>query len=189
MTDAPLVSYEDVEALRVVLRPGETVLSRLLYPRYVAVMKAAGKAPASQVALGRALARAGWGSKLVRKSKGSRGKQRQTGFRAWTVPGARPFTQQDERMAIALRATLDYRTAPFIPSTLIQSTYESMARRHGWRDTMRQSQVTRWLNEHGFPEMRHGGQKGVPGAIGQPHRFVELSRIDMLVPPAAPTGT
>ena len=86
-------------------------------------------------------------------------------------------------MAATLRATLDYRTAPFIPSDLIWSTYESMTRRHGWRDPMRQSRVTWWLNEKGFPKMRHGGQKGVPGAIGIPCRFVELSRIDALVPP------
>lgn len=182
MTDAPLVPREDVDVLLPHFRPGSVVLSATLYSRYVALMETENRSPASRYALGRALSRAGWDHKLIRKSRGPRGRQRQTGSWAWVVPGRAglpPITEEDDRMCVTLRVALGGRADAFLTEDLIWDTYQAQLRRHGWRGPMNRHCAARWLTDKGFVRSTTSehGQRAVS-------RYVCLPRVDRISHPS-----
>lgn len=176
-----LIPETDVSSLQRTYRPGAAVSSPDVFEAYVKMMQASGRTPASRQALGRALTRAGWTRKLLRKRRGPQGKQVVVKLTsAWVVPGSAPIYEEDDRMAATLRVALDGREQAYIPSRTIWETYQQMARQHGWRWTLGQSGVSRWLRDHGFPYSTEG--KLVKQLPGTPSRYVDIGRINMLAP-------
>jgi hypothetical protein len=164
------------------LRPGRMMLFTELCHRYESQMREQGRTPASRQGLARALTRVGCERIRVRKSRGPRGKQRVRQMHCWIVPGALPFSPEDDQMCTALRELLGEREHGYIYNEYIWETYQVVNRRHG-RNSMSRAQVTRWLNDHRFLEQKTGGKVGPGGWTGIPSRYVYRAKIDRIVPP------
>jgi len=177
-----LIPETDISALQRTYRPGVAVPSPDLFHAYVRMMEATGREPVSRQALGRALTRSGWTRKVIRKRRGSRGKQVVVKLTSvWLVPGSATIYEEDDRMTATLRAALDGRDQAYIPTRIIWDTYQRLARQNGWTWTMGQSGVSQWMRDHGFPASRSG--RAVRGAPGTPSRYVTIDRVDTVSPP------
>lgn len=180
------VSDADVSALQREYRPGAVVPYARLFDNYVSMLRQAGRQAASSQALSRALTRAGWQRQVIRKRRGPLGDQRVVSLVTVRIaPGSVPIHEEDDRMVTVLRALLqesDRAEDNYIPQDRIWGRYQELGRQKGWRWSMSRSQVTRWLNDHGFPAAVYGGVRGPHGRRGKPSRYVTLDRLDMIAP-------
>lgn len=97
------VPDEDVVALLVPLKPGSSHTSAALHERYAAMMAAAGRPIASQIALSRALLRYGCPRRVVRKAKGRRGHQVRTDVPMFEAPGRQGGQPIDDEITALIR--------------------------------------------------------------------------------------
>lgn len=151
-----MVTEQDVERIRVQLKPGSVHSAANLFAMYTQLMEADGRPAAHPTTLGHALGRAGFIKYRARRR--INGKQRETS--SWAVPGARKLVNEEsERMGQVLRAL-----GPGIhPNRLIWQEYDRMAREKGWAHGMGERDVARWLTKNNFVRLpEHGGSRFVP---------------------------
>jgi hypothetical protein len=178
-----LVPQSDVATLLRYLKPGRVVLTVDLHSRYATLVRADGREPASSLALGRALGRAGWERLLVRKSRGRRGQQTYSADSAWVVPGGPRIPIPAEQLCETLREVLGDREGGEILLSFIQSTYDRLSRARRWREPMNLGEIKTWLDDNGFPHLMIGGKRGRNGWPGLPGRYVHRSRVNLIDPP------
>jgi hypothetical protein len=137
-----VVTDDDVERIRVQLRPGSVHPATLFFTLYVRLMEADRRPIAHRTSLGHALRRAGFIHHRARR----RIKGVQEEIASWVVPGAPPVDEEGDRMGHVLRSL-----GPGIHSNaLIWQRYTDLAREHGWAWTMSERQLSFWLTKHHF---------------------------------------
>lgn len=162
MTELPstAVMPEHVKALADAFPPGAVVPAVKLHARYAQMMEAQGFQVPHPTMLGHALRRADWIRKRVRKSVDGRIQERA----CWVIPGTAGPSEQDGQVYDALQSL----GGGIHPNALIWSRYTAMAREQGWRDTLAEKDLARWLTRKGFIRMRDKGKDC---------RFVDPTRV------------
>lgn len=144
------VTPDDVERLISGQRPGALVPSTALFTLYVRLMESDRRPVATRNALGRALSQAG--------CKRQRIKRRGVEIHAWRMPGP-PLSSMEEEEKDRVRAVHRELGEGIHPNTLVNDTYQRLARKHVWHSTLSESQLASLLTKMGYVRMT---EKGAP---------------------------
>lgn len=158
------VTSEDVAEVQAQFRPGSVVSASRLYEVLSRLMHDQRRPLAHQVAFGHALRREGWDRQRIRRRVN--GKQEE--YAGWHVPGRSPVIEQDEQMMETLR-TLG---GGIHSEELIWTRYRELIEANGWRWTLSETDVKRWLTRKVFVRMGGQGQDK-----GKKCRFVAPERL------------
>jgi hypothetical protein len=141
------VTEPDVRALLEDLKPGAVYPSTELWTRYVRAMDEQGRLIGNRNQLGRALTALGFKKHRTRKTVGGVPQE----IHSWIVPGAPPVDEEYDR----IRSMIEKLGGDGIyPVDSIWDTYQSLARRHGWRWTLSEQALMSRLTKMGYDRTR-----------------------------------